>query len=46
MVELAKDVEDCTVELVDQCKPVSKQHVWTVDKDVCKDELVDVLEEV
>ena len=46
MVELAKAVEDCTVELVDQCKPVSKQHVWTVDKDVCEDELVDVLEEV
>ena len=46
MVELAKDVEDCTVELVDQCKPVSKKHVRTVDEDVCKDELVDVLEEV
>ena len=46
MVELAKDVEDCTVELVDQCKPVSKKHVRTVDEDVCKDELVDILEEV
>ena len=46
VVELAKDVEECTVELVDECKPVSKKHVRTVDENVCKDELVDVLEEV
>ena len=46
VVELEKDVEECTVQLVDQCKPVSKKHVRTVDEDVCKDELVDVVEEV
>ena len=46
VVDLAKDVEECTVQLVDHCKPVSKKHVRTVDEDVCKDELVDVVEEV
>ena len=46
VVDLAKDFEECTVELVDQCKPVSKKHVRTVDENVCKDELVDVVEEV
>ena len=46
VVDLPKEVEECTVDLVDQCKPVSKKHVKTVDENVCKDELVDVLEEV
>ena len=46
VVELAKEVEECSEELVDQCKPVSKKHVKTVDEDVCKDELVDVVEEI
>ena len=46
VVDLAKDFEECTVELVDQCKPVSKKHVRTVDENVCKDELVNVVEEV
>merc|ERR1711994_1102395 len=33
-------------EIVEECKPVSKKHVKTVEEEVCKDVLLDVVETI